>query len=43
MPEGARERLLRDVLGCGPVQATDLECPHETRIMLLVDGDEVVG
>ena len=43
MPERAGEGLLRHVLSRGPVQATDLERPHKTRIVHLVDGDEVLG
>ena len=43
VPERAGKGLLGDVLGRWPVQPADLECAHKTRIMHLVDGDEVVG
>ena len=43
MTERAGEGLLRDVLSCGSVQATDLERPHEPRVVRFVDGNEVPG
>src|ERR1039458_1194345 len=43
VPERTGESLLRHVLSGGPVQATDLERPHETRIVRFVNGDKVPG